>query len=398
MSLTMLSQDRWLLPEGIEETFADEAERLDRLGRRLIDWLAVWGYRLVIPPTIDYLDSLLIGTAHELDLQTLKLADPVSGRLIGLRADMTPQVARIDARTAKPGVPARLCYAGSVVHALTGHLEKSRNPIQIGAELYGAEGTAASGEVIQLMLETLEIAGVRDVFLDLGHVGIYRAIARQAGLSDLLENDIFDLLQRKDASDLARLIAETGISQTSADLLMALLELNGPVAILDDARQRLGAAGDDMEAALEELQVIAANVMERFPAVSLNVDLAELRGYQYHTGLVFAAFVPGQGKEIARGGRYDDIGRAFGMARPAVGFSADLRVLARLSPNADMAIVDEGHIFAPADKDSALDDLIRTLREQGRTVIRALGTADESPERLGCRQCLAKTDGVWRLV
>ena len=398
MSLTMLSQDRWLLPEGIEETFADEAERLDRLGRQLIDWLAVWGYRLVIPPTIDYLDSLLIGTAHELDLQTLKLADPVSGRLIGLRADMTPQVARIDARTATPGVPARLCYVGSVVHAMTGHLDKSRNPIQIGAELYGAEGIAASGEVIQLMLECLEVAGVRDVFLDLGHVGIYRAISRQAGLSEWHENAIFDLLQRKDASDLERLIEEAGISQEFADMLMALLELNGPVAILDEARQRLGSAGDVVQSALEELQAITANLMERFPALSLNVDLAELRGYQYHTGLVFAAFVPGQGKEIARGGRYDDIGRVFGKARPAVGFSADLRVLARLSQNAAMAVAEIGPIFAPADKDSALDHLIRTLREEGRTVIRALGGADETPDRLGCRQSLVKTNGDWRLV
>lgn len=394
----MTAEDRWLLPEGIEEILPPAAGRMERLRRELLDLYEGWGYELVTPPLIEFLDSLLTGTGNDLELQTFKLTDQLSGRMMGVRADMTPQVARIDARTATPGVPARLCYLGSVVHAMTGHLDKSRNPIQIGAELYGVEGTAASGEVIQLMLECLEVAGVRDVFLDLGHVGIYRAIARQAGLSALHENAIFDLLQRKDASDLERLIEEEGISPKFADLLKALLELNGPVAILDEARQRLGSAGDVVQSALEELQAIAANLMERFPGLSLNVDLAELRGYQYHTGLVFAAFVPGQGKEIARGGRYDDIGRVFGMARPAVGFSADLRVLARLSQNAEMAVAEIGPIFAPADKDSALDHVIRTLREKGRTVIRALGGADETPDRLGCRQSLVKSKGDWRLV
>ncbi len=394
----MLPQDRWLLPEGIDEIFADEADRLDRLGRNLIDRFAGWGYRLVMPPMIDFLDSLLVGTAHELDLHTLKLSDPVSGRLIGLRADITPQVARIDARTAQTGVPARFCYVGSVVHALTGHLDKSRNPIQIGAELYGAEGVAATGEVIRLMLESLSVANIHAVHLDLGHVGLFRAIARQAALSDAQETIVFDLLQRKDATDLETFIRTLDLSDPVAGMLMALLELNGPVAVIQGAREALREGGAEIGRALDELAALAASLQQLYPGLPLNVDLAELRGYQYHTGVVFAAFVPGQGKEIARGGRYDAIGHVFGRARPAVGFSADLRTLAGLSADTARAADASGAIFAPADADASLAAAIAELRQQGRVVIQSLGGDHETPEALGCAQRLIQQDGAWRLA
>lgn len=393
----MLTQDRWLLPEGIEEIFPDEAERLERLARGMVDRFAVWGYRLVMPPMIDFLDSLLVGTGHELDLHTFKLTDPVSGRLIGLRADMTPQVARIDARSAEPGLPSRLCYVGSVLHALSGHLEKSRNPLQVGAELYGHAGVTATIEVIRLMLEMLAFAGVGEVHLDLGHVGIYRELAAQAGLTEAQEAALFAILQRKDSADLADFLAANVTNSTVHGLLAALPDLNGPVSVLVQARERLKAGGAMIAAALDELAIIAAFLSQRFPALSLNIDLAELRGYHYHTGVVFAAFVPGQGREIARGGRYDDIGRAFGHARPAVGFSADLKMLARLAEG-DATEPAIERIFAPAIDDPRLDQAISDLRGQGKVVIQSLGGESETAANLGCRFALSLIQQEWQVT
>ena len=209
----MLTHDRWLLPEGIDDLFPHEARALEQLGRTLMDRLSVWGYHQVIPPMVDFLDSLLVGTGHALDLETLKLSDPVSGRLIGLRADITPQVARIDARTAKAGVPSRFCYLGAVIRGLSGHLDKTRNPIQIGAELFGDSSEAATTEVIHLLLETLALVRVENVHLDLGHVGIYRLLAGEAGLSEAEESELFDILQRKDPTDLRVFLADRQVAQ-----------------------------------------------------------------------------------------------------------------------------------------------------------------------------------------
>ncbi len=392
----MLTQDRWLLPEGIEEIFPDEAEHLDQLGRLLIDQFHAWGYRLVMPPMVDFLDSLLTGSGYELDQQTLKFVDPLSGRLVGLRADMTPQVARIDARTAASGLPSRLCYLGNVIHGVGAHLEKTRNPIQVGAELYGHAGRTATAEVIRLMLETLRAAGVRDVHLDLGHVGIYRALAQEAGLSEADEASLFDILQRKDATDLNQFLTQKAIRKEIQPLMKALLELNGPLEVLDEARRLLAEGGEQIQAALGELADLGTELKRRYPALPLHLDLAELRGYQYHTGIVFAAFVPGQGREIARGGRYDDIGKVFGFARPAVGFSADLKFLARLGAAAGRNTA--RRIFAPAIDDPALEQQVSALRADGRVVIQSLGHADETAEQLGCSESLILKDGRWVLA
>ncbi|MEY4684332.1 MAG: hypothetical protein RLZ25_791 [Pseudomonadota bacterium] len=392
----MLTQDRWLLPEGIEEIFPDEAEHLDYLGRLLIDQFHAWGYRLVMPPMVDFLDSLLTGSGYELDQQTLKFVDPLTGRLVGLRADMTPQVARIDARTAASGLPSRLCYLGNVIHGVGAHLEKTRNPIQIGAELYGHSGGGATAEVIRLMLETLHAAGIREVHLDLGHVGIYRALAQEAGLSETEEASLFDILQRKDATDLNQFLAEKAIRPEIRPLMKALLDLNGPLEVLDEARRLLANGGEQILAALSELADLGAELKRRYPGLPLHLDLAELRGYQYHTGIVFAAFVPGQGREIARGGRYDDIGKVFGFARPAVGFSADLKFLARLGAASSRHVA--RRIFAPATEDPALERQVAALRSEGRVVIQSLGHADETAEQLGCAESLILKDGRWTLV
>lgn len=392
----MLTQDRWLLPEGIEEIFPDEAETLDRLSRGLIDRFASWGYRLVMPPMIDFLDSLRVGTGHELDLQTFKLTDPVGGRLIGLRADMTPQVARLDARSATSGLPSRLCYVGSVLHALPGHLEKSRNPLQVGAELYGHAGQSAAIEVIRLMLEMLDFAGVREPHLDIGHVSIYRELASQAGLTSSQEADLFEILQRKDGSDLEQFLRDAGVTGALSNMLGALMDLNGPSGVIEAARRSLSTGGATLASALDELEIIAGKLQDRFPELPINIDLAELRGYHYHTGVVFAALVPGQGREIARGGRYDDIGQVFGHARPAVGFSADLKMLARLSES-ERQVTPVNRIFAPAIEDPELDRTIQRLRRQGQVVIQSLGASGETAQALGCGQVLQKQAKHWRI-
>lgn len=379
----MFTYDKWLLPEGIDEIYSDEAESLELLGRNVIDLFSSWGYRLVMPPLIEFLDSLLVGTGHDLDLQTFKLIDQVSGRLMGIRADMTPQVARIDARTTLNDLPTRLCYLGAVLRTQADHLEKSRSPMQLGAELFGHGGHASDLEIIRLMLEMLSVVGLTDVHLDLGHVGIYRGLAQQVGLNREQEAEIFGILQNKDRYELNRFLADSHISVPASEMFLALLDLNGPPSIVETAKERLRMAGESVGQAISDLKSIADSLRGLFPLLPINFDLAELRGYHYQTGVVFAAFVPGYGREVARGGRYDDIGLVFGRARLATGFSADLKVLQKLAATRQNARL-RSCIFAPSNFDSDLYEMIRGLRAAGNTVIQELpgqaGTANE----MGC--------------
>ena len=394
----MLARDRWLLPEGIEEVLPEESERIEGLRRKILDLFSVWGYRMVIPPMIDFLDSLLVGTGRDLDLQTFKLIDQISGRMLGMRADMTPQVARIDARTAKAGSLARLYYLGTVLHTQSDHLEKSRSPMQVGAELYGHAGNASDIEIIRLMLEMLGVAGVVDVHLDLGHVGIYRGLARGAGLSCEQEAELFEILQRKDRTELVCFLDGAQVEQSKAERLIALLDLNGTFPVLALARERLGEAGEFVHAALADLEAVAAHFHRMHPALPVNFDLAELRGYHYQTGVVFAAYVPGYGREIARGGRYDEIGKVFGPARPATGFSADLKVLARLSSVGDDADMAVSVIFAPADDDPDLHETIRNLRGAGSVVVQQLPGQTEGALEMRCGFELRKQERKWAVM
>lgn len=393
----MLTQDRWLLPEGIDEVLPEESARLEYLRRKVLDLFATWGYRMVVPPLIEFLDSLLVGTGRDLDLQTFKLIDQMSGRLLGIRADMTPQVARIDARTARGDLPARLCYFGTVLHTQLDRLEQSRAPMQVGAELYGHAGNASDIEIIRLMLEMLAVAGMTEVHLDLGHVGIYRDLVRQAGLNAEQETEVFEILQRKDRSELLAFLNGAQVGGVAADHLLALLDLNGPEVVMAAARARLASAGGFVHQALADLETIAGQLRRLFPALPVNFDLAELRGYHYQTGVVFAAFVPGYGREIARGGRYDDIGKVFGRARPATGFSADLKVLVRLAA-ADAESVVNPAVFAPAGDDADLHEAIRELRAKGTVVIQELPGQTESARDLGCGRELRPQDGAWRVM
>jgi ATP phosphoribosyltransferase regulatory subunit len=394
----MLLEDRWLLPEGIEEVLPAEARRLEVLRRAVLDLFESWGYRQVMTPMIEYIESLLVGTGHDLDLQTFKLIDQISGRLMGLRADMTPQVARIDARNSRPGVPTRLCYLGTVLHTQADHLEKTRSPLQVGAELYGHAGCASDLEVIRLMLGMFSITGLSDnVHLDIGHVGIYRWLVRQAGLNDAQEAGLFDILQRKAHPDLRDFFAANPVDAASADRLSALIELHGDSSVIDDAYTLLAGGNGQVRQALDDLTAIAQSLSASFPHLPIHFDLAELRGYHYHRGVVFAALLQGYGRELARGGRYDGIGKPFGQDRPATGFSADLKVLARLTSLSGFEEMSKPTIFAPCVDDESLRDKVAALRTEGRCVLVELAGQTAKAGEMGCQLELIKRTGRWEL-
>ncbi|UOA06902.1 ATP phosphoribosyltransferase regulatory subunit [Methylobacter sp. S3L5C] len=390
----MQQKDSWLLPDGIEEVLPEEAKHLENLRRELLELFTCWGYGLVIPPFIDFLDSLLTGSGHDLDLQTFKLTDQISGEMLGVRADMTPQVARIDAHNLKYEWPTRLCYVGTILHTRGDPLEKTRSPMQIGAELYGHAGKESDVEVIRLMLEMLARTGLQNIHLDLGHVGIYRALARQAGLTDLQESELFDVLQRKARPELQELMDSYSIDSDLKVMLLKLPELNGGKDILDKARAVLLKANDEVKNALADLEAIAEKLAAHFPFLPVSFDLAELRGYHYHTGMVFAAFIPSVGREIARGGRYDNIGAVFGRARPATGFSADLKLLSSLSKQS-CPVAPRELIFAPYSDDLALSEIIRDLRARQQAVVQQLPGQTGSAKELGCTSILEQDNKNW---
>jgi ATP phosphoribosyltransferase regulatory subunit len=311
---------RWLLPEYIEDILPAEAARIERLRRAILDLFAAARYELVMPPLLEYTDSLLTGTGHDLDVRTFKVVDQISGRMMGLRADITPQVARIDAHLLNRKGVTRLCYCGSVLHTRPAGPSATREPIQIGAEIYGHSGVASDLEVQRLLCRALALAGAKQARLDIGHVAVFRAIVRAAKTGAALEAELFAALQRKDLPAL-RGLTRALEAKTRAALLL-LPELYGGAEVLALAAQRLPAL-PALKRALATLRALA-----RACPVPASFDLAELRGYHYHSGVVFDAYCAGVGGAVARGGRYDEVGKAFGRARPATGFSIDLRALA----------------------------------------------------------------------
>lgn len=381
--------ETWLLPDGVQDILPAEAARLESLRRRLLDLFAVWGYELVFPPLMEYLESLLTGSGHDLDLMTFKITDQLSGRLMGVRADITPQVARLDAHCLPRPHAARYCYAGTVLNTRPQSLEASRSPIQIGAELYGHTGVDADIEILRLMLDMLSASGVADLHLDLGHVAIFRELALAAGLSNATESRLFDIYQRKSLPELQDLLPQLPHREWFA----ALGYLSGDVAVLDEAVQLLAGAPVKVTQALDELRGVAAALQASHPEVRLSLDLSELRGYHYHTGLVFAAYVSDSATEIAKGGRYDHIGEAFGRARPATGFSADLKTLLAYAAAPEMP----QRVLAPAGHDLCLREAVRDLRAAGNIVIQALPGDAATAADLGCTAMLAEQGGQWRV-
>ncbi|RZU47032.1 ATP phosphoribosyltransferase regulatory subunit [Fluviicoccus keumensis] len=379
--------ETWLLPDGVQDVLPAEAARLESLRRRLLDLFAVWGYELVFPPLMEYLESLLTGSGHDLDLMTFKITDQLSGRLMGVRADITPQVARLDAHCLPRPHAARYCYSGTVLNTRPQSLEASRSPIQIGAELYGHAGVDADIEILRLMLDMLDASGVREVHLDLGHVAIFRELAVAAGLSPETEARLFDIYQRKSLPELQDLLPQLPHGEWFA----ALGALSGDASVVEDAVKRLAGVPSAVSQALADLHAVIAALRDSHPQVRLSLDLSELRGYHYHTGLVFAAYVSNSATEIAKGGRYDRIGEAFGRARPATGFSADLKALLA---HADAPELPQ-RIHAPAGHGAALRDAIRHLRASGNIVIQALPGDAAQPADLGCTAVLTEQDGQW---
>lgn len=387
-----MKKDTWLLPQGIEEVLPVEAKQLELLRRQLLDVFACWGYELVIPPFVDFLDSLLVGSGHDLDLQTFKLTDQISGEMLGIRADMTPQVARIDSHNLKHERPTRLCYVGTTLRTLGNSIENTRSPMQIGAEIYGHSGIESDAEVIKLMLEMLAVTGLQKVHLDLGHVGIYRGLSEQAGLSQQQETELFEVLQRKAKADLDELLNSFNIEQKFKTLFITLSTLNGGSDVLVKAKEILAETNETVTMALAELQAISDLLRVSFSALTISFDLSELRGYNYHTGIVFAAFVAEVGREIARGGRYDNIGEFFGRARPATGFSADLRLLSSLAESIEETTK---RIYAPHINDSDLNAVVRELRAKGITVIQQLPGHQQECDELQCTEILEKENQKW---
>lgn len=391
----MTVNGHWILPQGIEEALPEQAASLECLRRDLLDLYASWGYQMVMPPFIDHIESLLTGTGRDLDLQTFKLVDQLSGRTLGIRADMTPQAARIDAHQLNREVPTRLCYIGTVLHTRSDGFGSSRSPLQVGAELYGHAGVESDVEILDLMLSTFESAGVKDICLDIGNVDIYKNLAKQAGLTEDDEIHLFELLQQKAVTEIKQLVSSLSVDANLAKMIMQLAELNGDLSIIDRASEQLRQAGPEVMSALDYLERVAQAVSMHNKDVKLNLDLAELHGYHYHTGVVFGAFVPQLGQEIARGGRYDDIGKIFGRARPATGFSTDLKLLSALGSR-DIAMPQR--ILAPADEDEALQVKIDKLRVEGYFVSRMLPGQVDDAAAMGCSQKLEQINGQWQLV
>lgn len=387
------SNNRWLLPQGIEEALPADAARLETLRRNLLDIYATWGYQLVMPPVIEFLDSLLTGTGHDLDLQTFKLIDQLTGRSMGMRADMTPQVARIDSHQLKNDAPNRLCYMGSVLRTLPDGFGSSRSPFQAGVELYGHGGIESDVEVLCLMVETLRVSGIKEISIDIGHVGLYRGLAKQAGFNKDQEADLFEMMQRKAIPEIQAYLESQSIDKKVAAMLNALPELHGGESCLQNAQVILSNADDAVKDALSYLQQAVAKFKQRVSDVDIHFDLSELRGYHYHTGLLFAAYTPGEGQEIARGGRYDDIGQVFGRARPATGFSADLKNLLNLSQQSEVS--SSGAILAPSDDDPELWKAVQALRAQGEKVIQSLPGQLGNAADLGCDRELKNISGKW---
>ena len=399
----------WLLPDGINESLPNDAERLEALRRHLVDLYSTWGYRLVMPPLVEYLESLRAGMGTQLDLQTFKITDQLNGRMMGIRADMTPQVARIDAHRLSKGdtnaAVNRLCYIGTVLRTRSEEQGGSRSPVQVGAELFGHAGIESDYEIIMLMLETLHSIDVNNLVLDLGHVGIASGLADHVALNDLQREIYFDMLARKSIPEIEIWIAEQSFSEPDAEMLRALPLLSGSIEVINKGKDSLKNAGATVLSALDHLKSICELLVTNHPQLKLHIDLAEMRGYAYHTGVMYTVYLPGRGRSIAQGGRYNGIGKAFGNPRPAVGFSTDLRTLAELSLETISLVNSLGAngILAPCNVDTnadkSLDTFISELRAQGEQVIRQLDQETTlKPEQQGCNRVIQKQDDNWIVV
>lgn len=391
----MTLAERWLLPDGVKEVLPPQAQQVETARRRLLDLYDSWGYELVMTPLIEHLNSLLVGVGRDLELNTFKVTDQLTGRMLGIRADITQQVARIDANYLSFQGPVRFCYCSTILHTLPANPLASRNPLQVGAELFGHSGVASDAEIISLMVETLNLMQVnQELSIDLGHVGIYRGLMSEAALSADQEAEYFELLQRKDLPEITRFLALSDLDERIKTYLAVLPTLHGGREVLNKARHCFAGVEQSVIQALNYLDELAERILQRYPQLDLYFDLSELRGYNYHTGVVFAAYVPAFGQAVAKGGRYDEIGRDFGRARPATGFSADLKTLVGLSAVQDSPV--RKVVRVPAVDDTALQDVMAQLRAQGARAVQLLDSAVVEDAQQFTHQ-LVQRDGSWVL-
>jgi ATP phosphoribosyltransferase regulatory subunit len=380
----------WLLPEQIADVLPSQARRVEELRRTLIDRARGYGYELVMPPLIEHLESLLSGTGAELDLKTFKLVDQMSGRTIGIRADSTPQVARIDAHLLNREGVARLAYCGPVLHARAEGALASRELLQFGAEVYGHAGLEADLEVIDLALDALDGAGVGRVLLDLGDARVLRALLAGAALDAERLTALAQALAHKDAALLGSL--GEALPAESRSALLALLRLYGGPEVLSAARDALPAR-EPIRRALDDLAWLASHVQSAHPQVRVGFDLADLTGYAYYSGPRFALYAEGASGALARGGRYDEVGAVFGRNRPAVGFSLDVKSLADAAP----AEAPHAAVRAPWGEAPALRAAVRRLRAEGHTVVCTLPGHEHEAQEYDCDRELIEVDGRWVL-
>jgi ATP phosphoribosyltransferase regulatory subunit len=374
----------WLLPENIADVLPSEARKIEELRRALLDRFRAYGYEMVMPPLLEYLESLLTSGGGDLSLRTFKLVDQLSGRTLGLRADTTPQVARIDAHLLNRQGVTRLCYAGSVLHTRPRGLHATREQIQVGAEIYGHAGLEADIEIQQLMLDVLRLAGLTKIRLDLCHAGVLSAILAQDPLATAAGEALYEALAGKDVARLDELTQN--LCDVARDALRALPMLYGDASVLALARERLPNL-PAITSALDDLAFLAVQV----EGAEVMIDLADLRGYAYHSGVMFSVYVDGVPNAVARGGRYDHVGQAYGRARPATGFSLDLREVARISPIEARSSA----ILAPWQHDEALRVSVTLLRDAGEVVIQALPGHDHALDEFACDRALVERNGKW---
>lgn len=379
----------WLLPEYIEDVLPAEAAQIESLRRSLLDLLDVHGYQLIMPPMLEYLESLITGVGHDLDLATFKVVDQLTGRLMGVRADITPQAARIDAHMLNNQGVTRLCYAGSVLRTTPDGLAHTRQPMQLGAELFGHAGIEADIEIQRLMVKTLQAAGVKSLQIDFSHVGIFDSLMSKVQANDALKQSIYQALQSKDQTEVRALTKD--FDAVTREALCRLTELNGDASMLVEAAKSLPKTAEITQA-LNELTQVATALADL--GVGLSFDLSELRGYHYHSGMVFAAYAQGCSGPLAFGGRYDEVGQAFGRARAATGFSLDLRGLVKALP---AKVVKKG-ILAPYGNESSLINKINSLRDSGERVIQDLPGQERHKQELNCDRKLVNQAGEWQVV
>ena len=380
----------WLLPEHIADVLPSQARRIEELRRELLDMARTYGCELVMPPMLEHLDSLLSGTGQALDLKTFKLVDQLSGRSLGLRADTTPQVARIDAHLLNRAGVTRLCYCGPVLHTRAEGLTATREPLQFGVEIYGHAGLEADLEAQELAIDAMQRAGLTQLVLDLGDARLVRGVLGDHALSEDRLNALVAAMAAKDAAGVAAFSNELPDDVVTA--LQTLLRLYGGVEVLADARRALP-ANALVTAALDDLEWLIRHLRAAYPDVRIGVDLADLPGFGYYSGVRFALYAVGGTDAVVRGGRYDEVGAVFGRRRPAVGFSLDLKTLVGLIPATSLRAA----VRAPWGEDPDLRAAVRRLREQGETVVCVLPGHEQENDEFECDRELVQAGGQWVL-